>query len=84
MGENFDVIPDDALGIIAYRNDIPLQLLNTQSPSQLFRIISKEDGLMVLRQSYDSGPHERNSYIGGIVSEDRSKVYWVNNTNPLP
>lgn len=39
------------------------------------------------RISLDPGPghaYTSATYLGGIVSADRSIVYWVNETKPLP
>lgn len=84
MGLGFDNIPDDALGILATDNNNPLERLNTDVRDYLFNITSKNNELLSLHQSYDTAPHTVNSYLGAIVSNDRSEIYWVNRTNPLP
>lgn len=82
-GENFDIIPDDAIGIIAFHNDIPLQYVDTEDAAHKFVIASRNEESLVLRHN-SSAVHYAPSFLGAIVSGDRSRIYWVNNTNPLP
>lgn len=82
-GSGFDEIPADSLGILAANNDDPLHYRNTSASSYLFSIVQKNNTHMRLKlQEAHTFPAPR--FLGGIVSADRSEVYWVNDTNPLP
>lgn len=82
-GMYFDYLPDSAVGVLAYDNDNPLEMRDTQLASQLFDIVEKTD-TQVRFVARTLTNHPRSSYFGGIVSADRSVVYWENNTKPLP
>lgn len=84
-GVGFNQIPDNAVGLYAFRNDAPLAYRETPSGDSpyLFNIVSKSDTEMVLKCER-AAEHSDNSYLGGIVSANRETVYWENTTNPLP
>lgn len=82
-GEGFLEIPNDAIGVLARDNDAPLAEKDATTPSWLFDITSKTDTMMVLAPR-EGGYHSFASYLGAVVSPDRSVVYWENKTRPLP
>lgn len=82
-GFNFEGIPGDAVGILALNNDDPLQRRESQDRWAYMPLVSKTENTLVFRfeeQHQFSVPN----YLGGIVSADRSEVYWINETRPLP
>lgn len=84
-GENLDVIPDNAVGILSFDNDNPLQNLEVHSPWMVYSIAEKNEGYMLMQESYSGAVSaDQNSYLGAIVSADFSTVYWQNETRPLP
>lgn len=82
-GSGFDEIPANALGILAAANDDPLHYRNTSTNIYLFDLVQKSNTHMRFRlreaHTFPSG-----RFLGGIVSSDRSEVYWVNDTAPIP
>ena len=83
LGSGFDVIPSDAVAIIAIRNENPLEYLHTLDHWASMAIEAKEDDSISFRFS-EAFSFANPLYIGAIVSADRSQIYWVNNTEPLP
>ena len=80
-GVNFDELPDDAIGLISYRNDNPLQGLNL-SGYQVPITDKTAESLVV-----EVAPHSSSNvygYVGAIVSSDLQTIYWRNDTKPLP
>lgn len=82
-GLNFDLIPDNAIGIYSRNNNDPLQYIQEEEDIRLYTIIEKSDTSLTLHHKTTSDVSV-NVYLGGIVSPDRTIVYWVNNTKPLP
>lgn len=82
-GSGFHGIPDDALGIVAFSNDTPLEYINEHSDYGLYGITRKNKTEMTLTQK-KTGANAQPSYLGAIVSADRQTIYWTNNTRPLP
>lgn len=80
-GKEFNLIEEGSLGVIAYDNSNPLLYKDSTLAWELFTILEKTDTYMRLSMN---APVEVNSYLGAIVSQDRSIVYWVNDTKPLP
>ena len=80
---HFDLIPNDAVGLFAFQNAVPLTYKDTSNPALMYEIVSKTDSEMVLRCLSPNTGHG-NNYLGGIVSADRQTIFWVNDTNPLP
>lgn len=79
-----DLIPDDAIGILATNNNNPLQRRYTHTAGyDRYLIVSKSEGEIVLSDGgiYDLGD---DTYLGGIISPDGAEVYWVNESKPLP
>lgn len=82
-GENFDMIPADAVGVMSRLNDEPLENLNSSVRAFLYRIDASTKKEMTLVQESEQAL-SANTYLGAIVSNDRQTVYWVNETKPLP
>ena len=82
-GDRFGILPDDAVGILAIDNANPLQFIDNMSRNLTFDIVSKDDVSMRLVQQ-QTAAHSVPSYLGAIVSSDRTKVYWTNTSAPLP
>lgn len=82
-GQGFEGIPEDAIGIFAYKNDDPLEMRYTTQDDLIYDMEVESDNAarFVCRQT--SSYHSPN-YLGAIVSADRSAIYWVNRTKPLP
>jgi hypothetical protein len=82
-GERFIGLPVGALGVLAIRNDNPLERQYSNYDSDLFRITEKTNTSLKL-VSRSPSAHTIPVFLGAIVSPDRSWVYWQNDTNPLP
>lgn len=82
-GTGFDLLPDDAIGILADDNDNPLGYRYTTSAFNLFDVNVVNDNFtrLVVR---GSSSHQLPTYLGAILSSDRSRIYWINDTKPLP
>lgn len=82
-GHRFDDIPSNAVGLFADDNDAPLGHLGSSVQAYYYDITAKTDTAMnlVARDPKDVLPA---NYLGAIVSNDGSTVYWVNNSRPLP
>ena len=83
VGYGFLLLPNNAVGIISFSNDNPLQFRYTLSAYHTYSILVESDSRAILTFN-DSSAVGSNSYLGGIVSHDGSELYWVNNTKPLP
>ena len=82
-GQGFLEIPLDAVGIASYNNDAPTQRIDTQTQTYLLKIAERRFDRIKLTQDSDHY-HDKPTYLGCIVSADRKKIFWVNNTRPLP
>lgn len=82
-GKGFDVIPQNALGLMSYINSNPLQYQNDESPVHIYDIVEKTDSSLRL-QVRESRTLTHNNYLGAIVSTDRKATYWINQAKPLP
>lgn len=81
LGLGFDEIPNDAVGLIGVSNDEPLRYKDVEGTRYLMAIVEKSDTRMLLQTE----PHVfSNIFLGAIISADRTMVYWVNTTRPLP
>lgn len=83
LGHNFQFLPSDAIGIIAYNNNNPIEYRNSFSRSLLFNLEILSDGELKATPQEESS-YLKPRYLGCIMSSDRSVMYWVNNTQPLP
>lgn len=83
QGNYFNYVPDDAIAIISYENDNPLEYLDDTGLSHYLVLSDKTDNSM---KATGNGSYSfpRNVYLGALVSADRSEIYWVNETKPLP
>lgn len=81
-GTGFDLIPNDAVGTAASSNDYPTQGSGNQNPVNIYDIVEKGRTFMRLVQR-DPAAHGGYTYLGCIVSADRSHFYWINETRPL-
>ena len=77
------MLPDDCVGVMALINNRPLEYRNVETNTAKYRIVERGDDYVRLSQ-IESSTHTKNNYLGGILSNDRTIVYWVNNTQPLP
>lgn len=82
-GVNFDLIPDDAVGVMAFDNDDPMHWADVRPAAFSVPIESKSETIILLKQA-GSFEHTASLYLGCIVSNDGSSVYWVNEKRPLP
>lgn len=82
-GENFDEIPNDAVAVVATNNEEPLQFRYSTSAGNVMHVAQKTNTAMLIQ--YDELQTTGNAvYLGAILSRDRSTIYWVNKTKPLP
>lgn len=82
-GGGFKYIPADAVGLIAYTNNNPMEYLTDTDPIHLYDIEVLNSNEIRATHRVPNKPGRR-SFLGAIVSADREVVYWVNDTNPLP
>jgi len=73
----------NAVGILSTQNNRPLRYKDEDDPGFLFDIQYKSDTEMILVPRQYGG-HNSANYLGGIVSADRTEVFWENTTHPLP
>lgn len=83
VGQNFHLIPQDAVGLYSSSNTIPLMYKDSTAEGAMYRINVIDDSHLTATAVSPQTSHG-NNYLGGIVSADRSTVYWVNDTQPLP
>lgn len=78
-----DLIPDNAIGLMSYDNNDPLQYLNDTRGQHLYEVSRKAFGELVM--DVITGIQLGSPcYLGAIVSEDRQTIYWKNETEPIP
>lgn len=82
-GENLDLIPADAVGILATGNASPTAQSHVEYPDWIYDIVSRTETRIVLRVR-SAVVHGFNTYVGCLVSPDRETIYWTNETRPLP
>lgn len=83
QGIRLDLIPDNAVGVLAGNNSRPEQFRYTEENYQKFVVESRSEGQITFKQQ-TSFAHSTDTYLGAIYSEDRSTRYWVNTRQPLP
>lgn len=76
-------LPSDAIGILAYRNDYPMDNRYSTARQNIFDISVIDDTTAVLVPRVESS-HSFDNYLGGILTGDRTQVIWENDTRPLP
>lgn len=82
-GFGFNNIPTNAVGIFSADNNLPLYYINTSTSEWLFDIEVINDNVLIATCRMPN-THSTPNYLGGIVSEDRQTIYWINSTKPLP
>ena len=83
LGEGFSEIESGALAWVSQDNNNPLQFYDQEADVYKYDVEVVSDNELLLIPKHSSRA-VRNTYIGVIASPDREKVYWLNNTNPLP
>lgn len=81
-GEGFDTLPSDTIAVPSPFNVTPLANLDSDDPNVIMTIESRTPTEIVFAAA-EAVQHNA-AYIGGIVSNDRQVVYWVNDSQPLP
>ena len=82
-GYGFPLIPENAWVILSDDNDNPLKYANVSANDYRMIIHDKTATSMRMEQFFGTlnlGP----SYLGAILTPDRTEVIWVNDTKPLP
>lgn len=82
-GLNFDLMPEQIVGLASSFNDKPLMHINDTAVHFILNPIERDSTHMVLECSIEV-QYNSSYYLGGIVSENREIIYFVNNTKPLP
>ena len=82
-GSGFNSMPAQIVGIAASDNNNPLRHRYENFPAFLLYPIERSDTRLVL-EARNTEQYNSRYYLGGIVSEDRETLYFVNNSNPLP
>ena len=82
IGRNFNQLPVDAIAVPMIKNDWPLELRYNTSAANVMTMTRMSD-TEVIFQARDEREHNPAS-IGAILSNDREKIYWINDTRPLP
>lgn len=82
LGGGFSALPLDVVGVPMISNDNPLQFRNDQSAEVVMRLAERSPNRIVMRA--ERAWNHTTATIGALLSSDRSIVYWVNDTNPLP
>ena len=82
-GIRFDRLPAGVIGIRSTANDDPLMQRDLTDDNHTYDIEVVDENTMNVVLRGDTAPAGA-SYFSAILSEDRSIVYWTNDTNPLP
>lgn len=82
MGENLNLLPQDIVAVASINNDAPLMFRDTTTPNAVMRPTERTN-TMIRFVANGEGNHSAN-YFGGILSEDRTEVYYENTSRPLP
>lgn len=79
IGDGFDLLPQDAVAVPMSIGGDPLQYRYIQDTGVVMRLVSAT----TTTASFATGVTASHSAstIGAILSADREKVYWVNETN---
>lgn len=81
-GRNLDLLPNDIIGVVSNHNDNPLEGRYSVDDNFYCQVVSITTNTLVL-SARSAVPHGA-LYLGGIVSNDRTVVYWQNDSAPLP
>lgn len=68
---------------MSYNNDLPLQFVDSQNAGHLFNIVVNSNETATAVHQSGATPSLAN-FLGAIVSADRSVIYWINESKPLP
>lgn len=80
-GSGFLGLPSNARGLAAYRNDMPLQYIDSQAEHfPVFEVVSDNELII----GYENEQRHSRLFLGAIIKNDGSEVFWENNTRPLP
>lgn len=81
-GYRLDLIPNDAVAVPSGHNDAPLENRIIDDPS-FFAVITARNESSITFKSPNAVAHSQ-LYLGGILTNDREEVLWVNDSQPLP
>lgn len=82
IGRGFDSLPNDMVGVPMTSNENPLQFRNAASRESMMTIAERSNTRLVMKAA---APYNHvAASIGALLSNDRTIVYWVNDTNPIP
>lgn len=81
-GSDFELLPDDVVGILSNHNEDPLEGRYWMNDNAYCSVVSKSENEIKLAAERSSSHEEL--YLGAIVSKDRTIVYWQNDSAPLP
>ena len=82
-GSGFSYLPSNIVGVRSNDNNDPLVQRYSTADTQVYHVESKTDNELVLALSVVSMP-QAPAYFGALLSNDRSTIYWLNETQPLP
>lgn len=83
LGNGFNLLPDDVVGVPMSDNGNPSYYRYDNSAVNVMNVIERSNNRIVMRAA-ESSPHGRITSIGMLLSNDRSTVYWINDTRPIP
>lgn len=83
QGSDFSIIPDDAVFVVASNNNAQLYRRYTTNEFY-YGVIGPHSDTEIRSAPAGYSSHNFPSYVGAILSADRSIVYWVNYSRPLP
>lgn len=80
-GHNFDLLPDDIIGVMSNSNNNPLDNLKRTDEGYYCVLSSKNNSTMIFSSQIPLRHYA--TYLGAIVNSNRIAVYYVNNAQPL-
>lgn len=83
LGTGFDNLPNDLVGWGSYQNSDPMIDYDVELVKDRLELVEKTDTRMVF-QLANADTFAFTHYLGVIARADRSKVYWVNESQPIP
>lgn len=84
VGWNFNSLPVDAVGTLAFNNASPLSYRTTTNASRVFRVeVVDNTRARALVSDWREHDYPGAFFLGCIVSNNREQLYWVNNSSPL-
>lgn len=83
QGVNFDMLPDDVIGVLASDNDRPTQYINSTNLRYFIDVVEEKSETML--SITQQAPHEStNMYYLGCLVDGQKNILWINETRPLP